>query len=185
MLSDALDAYHGTLCFITHDRTLIREVANKIIEIRNGVASVYAGNYDEFLAWKDRAAILEEEKSLPIPGTSDAISQRELQRRRKAAEGDLRNDYYRVSSPLKKRIEEIEAELGKLEAEFKELEEYFAHPEGYGDADELKAATRRHGELKKMIPELTDEWERLSLEAELKRQEFEEAKKKLEAEYER
>jgi hypothetical protein len=36
-----------------------------------------------------------------------------------------------------------------------------------------------------MIPELTDEWERLSLERELKKQEFEEAKKKLGAEYER
>jgi ATP-binding cassette subfamily F protein 3 len=186
MLSDALDAYHGTLCFITHDRTLIREIANKIIEIRNGVASVYAGNYDEFLAWKERMADLEEEKPLfQNLGSSDEISPRELQRQRKAAEGNLRNNYYRVSSPLKKRIEEIETDLGKLEVEFKQLEEYFAHPEGYGDANELKTATRRHRDLKKMIPELTDEWERLSLERELKKQEFEEAKKKLEAEYEK
>jgi len=186
MLSDALDAYHGALCFITHDRTLIREIANKIIEIRNGVSSVYAGNYDEFLAWKERMANLEEEKSLPQnSGSSDELSPRELQRQRKAAEGNLRNNYYRVSSPLKKRIEEIETELGKLEVEFEELEGYFAHPENYGDAHELKTATRRHSNLKKMIPELTDEWERLSLEMELKKQEFEEAKKKLAAEYER
>ena len=186
MLSDALDAYHGALCFITHDRTLIREIANKIIEIRNGVSSVYAGNYDEFLAWKERMANLEEEESLPQnSGSSDELSPRELQRQRKAAEGNLRNNYYRVSSPLKKRIEEIEADLGKLEVEFEELEGYFAHPENYGDAHELKTATRRHSNLKKMIPELTDEWERLSLEMELKKQEFEEAKKKLAAEYER
>ena len=43
MLTDALDAYHGTLCFITHDRTVIREIANKIIEIRNGDPVVYTG----------------------------------------------------------------------------------------------------------------------------------------------
>ena len=43
MLADALDAYHGTLCFITHDRTLIREIANKIIEIRNGQPLVFTG----------------------------------------------------------------------------------------------------------------------------------------------
>ncbi len=46
MLTDALDAYHGTLCFITHDRTLIREIANKIVDIRNGSPVVYQGNYD-------------------------------------------------------------------------------------------------------------------------------------------
>ena len=72
-----------------------------------------------------------------------------------------------------------------MEVEFKEIEEYLAHPESYGDATELKTATRRHSDLKKMIPDLTDEWERLSLEMELKKQEFEKAKKKLEAEYER
>ena len=56
MLTDALDAYHGTLCFITHDRTVIREIANKIVEIRNGVPVVYQGNYDEYLEWKERPA---------------------------------------------------------------------------------------------------------------------------------
>src|SRR4030042_5101384 len=56
ILTDALDSYHGTLCFITHDRTLIRQIANKIIEIRDGVAVVFQGNYDEYLIWKTTAA---------------------------------------------------------------------------------------------------------------------------------
>jgi len=52
MLADALEAYHGTLCFITHDRTVIREIADKIIEIRDGEPVVYQGTYDEYLDWK-------------------------------------------------------------------------------------------------------------------------------------
>ena len=36
ILADALGDYQGTICFITHDRTLIRQVANKIVEIDGG-----------------------------------------------------------------------------------------------------------------------------------------------------
>jgi ATP-binding cassette, subfamily F, member 3 len=187
MLVDALDAYHGTLCFITHDRTVIREIANKIVEIRNGVPLIYQGNYDEYLEWKEKLASGEqidpkEKENLAIFRDT---SPREIQRQRKIAEGELRNKYFRESSPLKKRIKEIEAELAKLEAEFHNLETYFATPETYGDAAEITTKTRRHHELKKIINELTDEWGRLSIESEQKQQEFEEAQKDLDTEFAR
>ena len=53
ILTDALEAYTGTICFITHDRTLIREVANKIIEIRDGKLQIFPGNYDDYLYKKE------------------------------------------------------------------------------------------------------------------------------------
>ena len=37
ILADALGDYRGTICFITHDRTLIQQVANKIVEIEGGL----------------------------------------------------------------------------------------------------------------------------------------------------
>ena len=185
MLTDALEAYHGTLCFITHDRTVIREIANKIIEIRDGAPLVYQGNYDEYLDWKE--GNLSSGDSGVFTGAYSACntqaasardaSPRELQRQRKIAEGELRNNYYRESSPLKKRISEIETELAGLETEFKKLEAYFSAPENYGDSAEITAATIRHHELKHIIAQLTAEWENLSLEAEQKKQEFEAAKR--------
>ena len=180
ILTDALDAYHGTLCFITHDRTLIREIANKIIEIRNGAPLVYSGNYDEFLAWKE-ANLGREETDHQVKEASSAcpLSPREIEKQRKIAEGELRNRYFRESSPIKKRIGEIEADLVTLEAEFAELKRYFSMPEKYGDAARITAATRRHRELEKTIPRLTEKWAELSFEAEKKQQEFEEAKEEL------
>ena len=41
ILADALGDYHGTICFITHDRTLIRQIANKIVEIDGGRPTVF------------------------------------------------------------------------------------------------------------------------------------------------
>jgi ATP-binding cassette, subfamily F, member 3 len=183
MLADALDAYHGTLCFITHDRTLIRDIANKIIEIRNGQPVVYNGNYDEYLAWKESDDQSNQGEAVFESNAPHTLSPKEVQRQRKAAEGELRNNYYRESSPLKKRISDIESELCVLEAEFKDLESYFSTPETYADAGEIKTATRRHHELKKVIPKLTEEWEQLSIEAEKKKTAFEQAKLDLEAEY--
>ncbi len=49
ILADALNDYTGTICLITHDRSLIRHVANKIIDIEDGYPVVFEGDYDNFL----------------------------------------------------------------------------------------------------------------------------------------
>ena len=49
ILADALGDYQGSICFITHDRTLIRQVANKIVEIEAGRPTVFPGDYDSYL----------------------------------------------------------------------------------------------------------------------------------------
>lgn len=183
VLTDALEAYRGTLCFITHDRTLIRQIANKIIEIKDGVPRVYSGTYDEYLSWKENgrdAAI-----QTPVSRFTQDTSPRDIQRQRKAAEGQLRNSYYQASSPIKKRLAEIEAELSKLEMESRDLESYFSNPESYGNAAEIVVVTRRHREVKDIIRRLTEEWEKLSLEAEKQRLDYETAKQNLDEEFAR
>lgn len=185
-LTDALEAYHGTLCFITHDRTLIRQIANKIMEIRNGVPIVYAGNYDEYLAWKEKTAKGEEvDFRSRTDDSSREPSLKEIQRRRKAAEGELRNSYYRDVSPIKNRISQTEENLAALESEFRDLESYFSSPENYGDGAEITAATKRYQELKRMVSRLTDEWAELSMEAERLKVDFDESMKRLESDFTR
>ena len=39
----------GFVCKATHDRTLIRQVANKIVEIDGGRPTVFPGDYDSYL----------------------------------------------------------------------------------------------------------------------------------------
>jgi ATP-binding cassette, subfamily F, member 3 len=186
ILTDALEAYHGTLCFITHDRTLIREIANKIIEIRNGQPVVFQGSYDEYLAWKETRSQNEEENPrCQVAPPAREGSLREIQRLRRASEGELRNNYYRESTPLKKRVAEVETELARLESEFKELEQHFASPDFYQDSGQIAEAAKRYHELKQAIPSLAEEWEKLSLDLQKKGVEFEEAKKALEAEFAR
>jgi ATP-binding cassette subfamily F protein 3 len=49
MLEEALQNYEGTVLIVSHDRYFIGQVANKIVEIREGELRVYLGNYQYYL----------------------------------------------------------------------------------------------------------------------------------------
>jgi ATP-binding cassette subfamily F protein 3 len=45
----ALEAYEGTLVFISHDVHFIRKLATKVLHVNNGTVTSYPGGYDYFL----------------------------------------------------------------------------------------------------------------------------------------
>jgi len=119
ILADALEAYHGSLCFITHDRTLIRQIANKIIEIRDGNLQVITGNYDDYLNWKESlgqgASGISE---APMPLTIGKSTTNNRLRQHKQIEGELRNKYYRESTPTRMSLRSLRHSLTKSKACF-------------------------------------------------------------------
>jgi ATP-binding cassette subfamily F protein 3 len=56
VLLEALEDYGGTLIFVSHDRYFVEKLANKIIEVGHGQATVFPGTYTEFLWHKEHAA---------------------------------------------------------------------------------------------------------------------------------
>ena len=193
ILTDALEAYSGTLCFITHDRTLIRQVAGKIIDIRDGVLQIFNGNYDDYLYHKEAQA--NGVDGGYGGGAAKGVNSRELQRRRKAAEGNLRNERYRTAkelqrerkmaegnlrnkhsrevTPVKKRIAAVEADVAKHTARLQEIEALIADPEHYKDSRNVVETNMEYHALKKSVESLTGEWDELTAEAERMKRKFE------------
>ena len=182
VLTDALDVYRGTLCFITHDRTLIREIANKIIHVRDGQVTVFPGSYDDYL-WQIRSS----EGETEITETLSAVRQVQRsssateKRRRKALEGRLRNEYYRVLSPVKERIAEIEQEVAVTTERINQLQDIMADPAHYEDSQNVVAVNREYSSLREKVAQLIAEWEGLTSEAERLKLEYCRAQEDVEA----
>lgn len=51
VIQQAIHSYDGTIIFVTHDRELIADFANRIIELKDGKLRDYPGNYEYYL-WK-------------------------------------------------------------------------------------------------------------------------------------
>jgi ATP-binding cassette, subfamily F, member 3 len=68
MLEDALSSYDGTALIVSHDRYFISQVANKIVEVRDGEFRVYLGDYHYYLSK------IEEEKQLVRQQELDRLS---------------------------------------------------------------------------------------------------------------
>jgi ATP-binding cassette subfamily F protein 3 len=181
ILTDALDAYTGTICFITHDRTLIREIANKIIEIRAGKLRVFPGTYDDYLAKQEvQVDTVPETLRAVREHTRSGTSARTRRQQQKVIEGNLRNDFYRKMAPVKKRIVEIENKVAGLNARIAEIEALFADPEHYKDGYKVAQTNQEYVNAKESIRSLTAEWDALNGEVERMTQEYEQARDNLE-----
>lgn len=175
VLTDALEEYDGTLCFITHDLTLVRQIANRIIALNSGNLEVFNGNYDGYLEWKNAPAANGSEATKTQEHPTKETPVKLGTKQRKQIDGELRHDYYRGIAPVRKRIAEIEDKLAKTETELKEITQLFSDEAHYNDSKQVVEAIDRHGRLKKLVATLTDEWEKLSLEAEKMKREFKDA----------
>jgi ATP-binding cassette subfamily F protein 3 len=182
ILTDALEAYTGTICFITHDRTLIREIANKIIEIRDGKLQIFPGNYDDYLYKKEPPVNVVPETLRAIKENTPAgISLKIRQRQRKVIEGNLRNNHFREITPVKNRIAEIEKEVARHTRRVAEIEALFADPNHYKDSLKVVETNQEYRTTKESIRSLTVEWDKLTAEAEKIEREFQEAMNNIEA----
>ena len=168
ILADALGDYGGTICLVTHDRTLIRQVANKIIEIDAGRPAVFPGDYDSYLHWKQQ----QEDIKPPTVGangsTPDAGKAKGGRRPRRilTAEEEEQRALGRQARKLAARIDEIGTAISERESVSAEMEAMFANPERFDDLSQIEATSERYRILKDEEQSLWDEWERLSLEAE-------------------
>jgi ATP-binding cassette subfamily F protein 3 len=83
MLESALKVYEGTVLIVSHDRYFISQVANKIVEIREGELIAYAGDYHYYLEKLDEEKQKAEQKRIEAEKAVKAAAKRAKQKTKK------------------------------------------------------------------------------------------------------
>ncbi len=153
ILEDALNAYTGTVLYVSHDRYFINKTAERILDLRGRVLTNYLGNYDYYLTKKDE---LTEKLNLtneplsasPVPSAkTDWKSQKEQQAALRKKENDLKK---------------CEARIEALENRNAEIDELMASPDVCTDVAKLQELSREKEENDAELAGLYESWETLS-----------------------
>lgn len=155
ILEDAVNAYEGTVLYVSHDRYFINRTASRILELSGGQLTGYLGNYDYYLEKKTGdlpngdLAVKNTVSKAPAPpseGMQDWKAQKELQAKQRKKENDIRK---------------CEEEIAKLEEKDKQLDNEMALPENATNVAKLQELTKEKGSISARLEELYEKWETL------------------------
>ncbi len=170
VLEMALKQFQGTICLITHDRHLINEIANKIIEIDKGIPHLYPGSYDYYLYKKQQTQKEEVKKEVQVEVEEKEKSVKKKskvrvkeERRKRAQEVD---QFRRQLSGLEKRFQEVEKSLHEATQKLDHLNQRLSDSNLYLNQQETFETVQTHQQVKEQVRELTKLWEFLALELE-------------------
>jgi ATP-binding cassette subfamily F protein 3 len=172
VLEEALQAYGGTICLVSHDRHLINAVANKVFVLTNGKAETFPGNYDDFQAiWKKRLQSSELEPE-PVSDRSGTTRLSKKNKEQKRLEAIWRNELSRIKAPLTQKLENLEQSIGEITSRLEELNHLLAQPDTYGNGTDIGQLVREYTELKSSLEERNRQWEETAIELEALEESF-------------
>lgn len=178
MLEEALGAYSGSVCFVSHDRHFINALADKILVVGRGRVELLPGNADDYeRLWKGAFRNTEEETVSTRPAVQsesrEGAKWKPDSKERRRWEAERRNTLYRLKKPLQERLATLEKALDRLHDERDQLSALLSDPATYQERADVAALQRRFRECARQIDDLTATWEQTALDLEALEERFE------------
>lgn len=153
ILESALNAYEGTVLYVSHDRYFINKTASRILELTHQSFINYIGNYDYYLEKREIMTPVSVSESAsqaekePSAQKRDWKQHKELQAQARKKENDLKK--------CEARIEELEQRSAALDAEM-------AKPENATNSVRLQELSGEKETVCEELEQLYEKWETLS-----------------------
>jgi ATP-binding cassette, subfamily F, member 3 len=153
VLLTALQAFTGTVVFVSHDRYFIDKLATRIFEVEDGQVTIFPGNYEDYLWRKGGGAAI----AAPEPVEAAVVAAPAAAAVVKDGGGAKRLNPIKLRQ-MQDRQGAIEEEVSKLETEIADYERElsnFVSVEGTARVSDLLDARRSD------LQQLMEEWEEI------------------------
>jgi ATP-binding cassette subfamily F protein 3 len=146
-LTVALQEFDGALVVVSHDRHLLRTVADDLWLVADGEARSFDGDLDDYRQW-----LLNQDKQEKKPA-EQAASNKKQDRQLAAARRQK-------MQPLRNKIKTAEKEMEKLTRSLTDLETQLADTSLYSEAakDKLKTLLQQQADLKAALEQTESDW---------------------------
>ena len=148
MLAD----FAGTVLVVSHDRYFIDQVADQVLDIEDGRAEYYRGNYSYYYEKKQ-----EKEKNLLAEQreTKEKVIRPDLQLREEEKERK------RIRRRLNQEIDAIEASIMEIEQRKAELESLLSDTSTYNDEEKARNLNTEYRQIEQSLRSGYEQWEYL------------------------
>ena len=140
-LALALKEYSGTIIFVSHARTFVNALTDKIYEVRNGTVRRYMGTYEEYV--EDLAEMMD----ASAPDSSKELSNKDTESTQRAEYHARIKEHHRSQARINKKMKVLDTEKSDILAHF------FENPTDYAPAK-----SQRLDELMSKIAVHEKEW---------------------------
>ena len=162
VLQEAMRQYDGTIVVVSHNRYFVDRFVNKVLEIKNGKATLFDGSVAEYLERQERLAQQQTEAAasagaeLAARTNTDSPLSRKEKRRQEAAKRDRRRQ---LAGPWLKKLAEAEKKVEELELLKEKLENKLADPDLYQDSAGWSEVNKEYDGCSRRLDRWMNRWE--------------------------
>ncbi len=169
ILEDAINAYEGTVLYVSHDRYFINKTATRILDLTEQTLLNYPGNYEYYLEKKELTERLYLEGigyGVDAKGSNSSAASGVATDTATATETKLDwQQQKEEQARLRKRqndLKKTEEEIERLEKRMEELDLALADPDIASDHTKLTELSNEREALETKLEALMEQWEALA-----------------------
>jgi len=173
----ALDDFEGAVIMVTHNERFLQTLAERLVVFQNGGVLVYEGDYQRFLdkiGWKDEEDRPRGRASVEVKNKEGAVSRdKPNPRESRKIRSELVAERSRVLRPLEKKMQEKEKAVERLDAELQKMNAAIVEGARLKDGFRVVELSKSMHQAKTEIDILLEDLEKLTVEHQEKKAEYE------------